>query len=171
MAKKIVNIIADYKLKDNKRECEDVTSVTLPTIEHPTTSIDVAGVPGAIDLPDQTRVNSMEISVAHNNGTNCAMLATGGAHTLDFRVARSVYTVSKGEQDYDNVKYVVKCLHKSTEKGQVETGNPLGSTDKFEVLRLEEIVNGKTVTLIDKTADTITINGVDNRAKIRNILN
>jgi hypothetical protein len=53
----------------------------------------------------------------------------------------------------------------------VETGNPLGSTDKFEVLRLEEIVNGKTVTLIDKTADTVTINGIDNRAKIRNILN
>lgn len=171
MAKKIVNIIADYKLKDNKRECEDVTSVVLPTIEHPTTDIDVAGVPGAINLPDQTRVNSMEISIAHNNGNNCDRLADGGTHTLDFRVARSVYTVSKGEQDYDNVKYIVKCLHKATEKGTVETGNPLGSTDRFEVLRMEEIINGKTVSVIDKTADTVNINGTDLRQKIRNILN
>ena len=149
---------------------EDVTTVGLPTIEHPTTSVKAAGMVMDVDIPNIYHFNAMEFEISHNNGTNCNLLAAPGNHSLEFRVARDVYDSTKGETDLELVKVRVRGAHKSTEKGDIETGNPYGSTEKYSVLRYEEEIKGTVVTLIDSMAGIIRINGKDYSSKLKSLL-
>ena len=162
MATKAIKInVLDHRLINNTHNTEDVTSVVLPTLEHPTTTIETNGIAMAMDVPDMTRFNAAEFSVAHNNGNNCEYLATPGLHTMEFRTVRQKYTTSKTKIEYEQVKYRLKGMHKSTEKGTIETGNPWGSTDKYSLTLYEEIVNGKQTMLIDGPNNIVRINGKD----------
>ena len=171
MGKKNMKInVVDHLLKDNNREIEDVTSVVLPTLEHPTTTIDTSGIALAMDVPDMTKFNAAEYSIAHNNGTNAKYLATPGLHDDEFRTVRQKYTTSKTEIGYESVKYRLTGIHKSTEKGTIETGNPWGSTDKFSLIRYEEIVDGVQTVLIDGPNNIIRMNGVDYSGDVEALL-
>ena len=171
MAKKNIKInVVDHLLIDNMREVEDVTSVVLPTLEHPTTSIDTSGIALAMDVPDMTKFNAAEYSIAHNNGNNTEYLATPGLHTDEFRVVRQKYSRAKNNVEYESVKYRLTGMYKSTEKGTIETGNPLGSTDKYSLTRYEEIVDGKQTMLIDGPNNIIRIMGVDYSDDIQKLL-
>lgn len=172
MAKKNIKInVVDHKLLDSSKEVEDVTSVVLPSFEHPTTTIETAGLALNMDIPDMTKFNAAEYSVAHNNGNNCKFLATPGVHTQEFRTVRQKYTVSKTNIDMESVKFRLTGLHKSTEKGTIETGNPWGSTDKYSLVRYEEIVDGVTTMLIDGPANIVRINGKDYAGSVQALLN
>lgn len=170
MPKKVYNNVEDHRLLDNGRVVEDVTSVTIPTVEHPTTDIDAAGMAGTVSMPNSVKVNSMELTISHNNGVNCDRLADAGKHTIEFRLVRQRYNVAKGEIEHESVKYREICVHKSTEDGTVETDNPLGSSDKYSVLRHEKIVDGKTTMLIDVMVGTIKINDKDITDVVQNML-
>lgn len=170
MPSKIYNNVVDHRLIDNGRVVEDVTSVTLPTIEHPTTTIASAGMVMDVDVPNMAHLNAMEFSISHNNGVNSQYLASPGKHSVEFRLARQRYNVAAGEIGFEPVKYRIIGLTKSTEKGNVETNNPLGSTQKLSILRYEEEINGKVVTLIDAMAGIIKINGKDNANAVENLL-
>lgn len=171
MAKKAMKInVVDHLLKDGSREVEDVTSVVLPVFEHPTTPIDTNGIALAMDVPDMTRFNAAEYSVAHNNGTNCQYLNTPGLHTQEFRAVRQKYTTSKTKIEYEQVKYRLTGMHKSTEKGTIETGNPWGSTDKYSLVRYEEIVAGKQTMLVDGPNNIVKINGRDYADDVKRLL-
>ena len=84
---------------------------------------------------------------------------------------RQRYAVAAGEIEHESVKFRITCVHKSTEKGNIETGNPFGSTDKYSVLRYEEEINGEVTTIIDAMAGVIKFNGVDYTNQIENLLN
>ena len=171
MSKKYMKInVVDHLLIDNGNEVEDVTSVVLPMLEHPTTPIDTSGIALAMDIPDMTRFNASEYSIAHNNGTNGRGLATPGIHTDEFRTVRQKYTVSKTNIGYESVKYRLTGIHKSTEKGTIETGNPWGSTDKYTLVRYEEIVDGVQTMLIDGPNNIVKINGKDYAGDVQKLL-
>lgn len=170
MPGKVYNNVEDHRILDNNVVCEDVTSVALPTISFPTTTFNASGMSAAVDMPNLTRVDAMEFSIAHNNGANCALLATPGKHLLEVRAVRQRYVTSQGELGLESFKVRVTGVHVSTEKGSVEIGNPLGSTEKFSVLRYEEIVNGVTTTLIDAMAGIIRINGQSYTDQMANLL-
>ncbi|MBQ8201663.1 MAG: hypothetical protein IJZ74_07845, partial [Clostridia bacterium] len=83
-----VNVIG-HRLIDNELLIEDVTSVGLPTFEHPTTAISkISGMAMDVDMPNRTRLNAAEFSVSHNNGRNCRYLSNPGRHNFEFRTAR-----------------------------------------------------------------------------------
>lgn len=170
MPSKVYNNVADHRVLDNQRVCEDITSITLPTIKHPTTSISAAGMAMDVDMPNTTHLEAMEISIAHNNGVNCKYLANPGKHLIEARVARQKYTVAAGEIDLESVKYRITCVHKETDKGSVETGNPLGSTEKYSVLRYEEEINGEITTQIDAMAGIIKYNGTEYTSAVESLL-
>lgn len=96
-----------------------------------------------VDVPDTTHMEAAEIGISHNNGVNCNLLAAPGKHSLEARVVRQRYNVQAGAIEHEQVKFRATVLRKSTEKGTIETGNPYGSTEKFSVLRYEEIVDGE----------------------------
>ena len=170
MPKNVRCNVEDHRLLDNGRNCEDVTSFTPPTIEHPTTSVKSAGMVMDVDIPNIYHFNAMEFEVAHNNGTNCAGLAAPGLHEIEGRIARQNYITALGEVDLELVKIRVRGAHKSTEKGSIETDNPYGSTEKYSVLRYEEEIGGEVTTLIDSMAGIIRINGVDYSSRLSSLL-
>lgn len=171
MPQKVYNNVVDYRIIDNGRVCEDITSVSLPSLEQPTSSISASGMVMDVDMPDMTHFNAMEISISHNNGVNCSKLTSPGKHKLEVRLARQKYNVAGGSIDHESVKYRLTGVYKGTDKGSVERNNPLGSTDKFSVLRYEEEINGEIVTLIDAMAGIVKINGINYTSAIDNLLN
>lgn len=170
MPKNVRCNVEDHRLIDNGRKCEDITSFTPPTIEHPTTSVKAAGMVMDVDIPNIYHFNAMEFEIAHNNGTNCAGLATPGLHEIEGRIARQNYITALGEVGLELVKIRVRGAHKSTEKGSIETDNPYGSTEKYSVLRYEEEIGGEVTTLIDSMAGIIRINGVDYSSRLSSLL-
>ena len=170
MPQKVYNNVVDHRLIDNDNVCEDITSVVLPTVSHPTITIDVAGMAGEVDMPNQAKLESMELSISHNNGINCQGLTDPNKHSISFRLARQRYNVTEGMLEHESVKYNITAIHKSTEHGTVESGNPLGSTERFTVLRFERIINGKTDLLVDVMAGELKFNGHDAVADVQNLL-
>lgn len=169
MPSKVYNNVEGHRLLDNGVVCEDVNKVDLPTLSHPTSKISASGMAMDIEMPDTTHLEAMEIAVAHNNGVNCHLLAAPGRHNLELRIVRQCYNKVSGEIEHKSVKVRTTCVHKSTEKGSVEIGNPLGSTEKYSILRYEEIMDGETIVLID--VDKIEVNGVSYTDPVEKLLN
>ena len=161
MPKSVYNNVEAHRLIDGSRTVEDITSVTLPTITHPATTISAAGMAADVDMPNITHLNAMDFSVAHNNGVNCRYLSNPGKHTMEVRVVRQKYNTAKGEIEHESVKFRLVGLHAETSKGTIETGNPYGSTEKYSVLRYEEEINGQVVTVVDAVSGILRWNGKD----------
>ena len=170
MPQKVYCNVEDHRLLDNKKVIEDVTKVGLPTIKHPTTNIAAAGMVMDVDMPNTTHLEPMDYTIYHNNGVNCEYLAIPGKHTQEFRTVRQRYNVAKGQIEHESVKYRLVGIHVETQKGDVETGSPLGSTEKYSCLRYEEEINGKVVTLIDAMAGIIKYNGKQYTSTVANML-
>ena len=162
--------VEDHRLFDGGNQVEDVTKVGLPTIKHKTTSIDVAGMVMAVEMPDMTHLDSAEYTIVHNNGVNSKLLGTPGKHTHEFRTVRQRYVVAGGEITHESVKYRLVGVHYETQKGDIESGSPYGSTDKYSLLRYEEEVDGEVVTIIDAMAGVIKYNGKEYTDIIESLL-
>lgn len=171
MPQKVYNNVEGHRAIDNGRVVEDVTSFTLPSIEHPTTTIAASGMAMDVDMPNTTHLNAMKFAIAHNNGVNCRYLADPGKHAMESRVVRQRYNVAAGEIEHESVKFRVTGVHTKTDKGSIETGNPYGSTDEYSVLRYEEEINGEITTVIDAMAGLIKFNGKDYTNVVENLLN
>lgn len=170
MPKNVRCNVEDHRLLDNSKKVEDVTTIGLPTIEHPTTSVKSAGMVMDVDIPNIYHYNAMELEVSHNNGNNCSGLSDPGLHSIEARIARQNYNTTLGRVDLEVVKVRVIGAHKSTEKGDIETDNPYGSTEKYSILRYEEEIDGEIVTLIDSMAGIIRINGVEYGSQLSSLL-
>lgn len=169
MQSRVYNNVEDHLLKFDGLEIEDVTSVTNPNLEFKTNDVDAAGMGGTLSVPT-SKLNPMEITVAHNNGKNANKLHRRGVHNMDFRIARQLYNVPQSEMGYESVKYRAKVIHKSRQHGTVERGNPTGYIDVYSVIRFEEEVAGKVVTCVDISTGECKIDGVDYASPIRSIL-
>lgn len=170
MPQKVYCNVEKHRIIDNGREVEDVTKLGLPTVKHPTTSVKSSGMAMDIDMPDITHLDAMEFSVYHNNGVNGNYLADTGKHFIEARTVRQRYNVAKGEMGHESVKFRVTCIHTSSEKGDLETGNPYGSTEKYSVLRYEEEIDGVVTVVADAMAGLLKFNGVDCTSEVDNLL-
>ena len=170
MPKRVYNNVEDHRLIDGKYTVEDVTKVGLPTIQHPTTTIDASGMSMAVDMPNITHLNAMEYTITHNNGVNCEKLATPGKHSQEFRTVRQRYNVANGEIEHESVKYRLVGVHVETQKGDIETGSPYGSTERYSCLRYEEEIAGKVVLVADAMAGVIKVNGKSYTDDVQNLL-
>ena len=162
MQQRVYNNIEKHRLIDNSRVVEDVTKVGLPTLKHTTSSLqNVSGMAMDIDIPDIAHMEAADFTITHNNGVNCQYLSQPGKHTIELRTARQAYVTSKSNMTHSVVKFRLTGLHVETQKGDIETGSPYGSTEKYSLLRYQEEVNGKVVTVIDAAAGILRYNGVD----------
>lgn len=171
MPKKVYCNVEDHKLLDGKKTIEDVTKVGLPTLTNKKVSItNVAGMVMDVDMPDMTHFEAAEYTITHNNGYNSEVLATPGKHVHEFRTVRQKYDVAKAVIGHESVKYRLTGAHTETQKGDIETGSPYGSTDKYSLLRYEEEIDGKINTIIDAMAGVIKFNGKKYTDTIQNLL-
>ena len=72
--------------------------------------------------------------------------------------------------EHASVKYRLTGVHIETTKGDIESGSPIGSTDRYSCLRYEEEVNGKVTTIIDAMAGVIKYNGKSYTDAVQNML-
>lgn len=170
MPTKVLCNVEDHRLFDNGIKVEDVTSVQLPTIAHPTTTVKSAGMVMDIDVPNMYHFDAMEFAINHNNGVNCHYLSSPGKHSIEFRIARMLYNVGLAETENELTKVRALVFRKSTEKGSIETENPYGSTEKYSIIRYEEEIDGEVRTLIDAAAGKIVINGRDYSSELASLL-
>ena len=171
MPKRVYCNVEDHKLLDGKKTIEDVTKVGLPTLTHKKVSIsNVAGMVMDVDMPDMTHFEAAEYTITHNNGYNSERLGEPGKHTHEFRTVRQKYNVAKATISHESVKFRLIGAHTETQKGDIETGSPFGSTDKYSLLRYEEEIDGTIVTIIDAMAGVIKYNGVAYTDAVQNLL-
>lgn len=171
MPSKVYNNVEGHRVIDNGSIIEDVTSVTIPTISHPTTTISASGMIMDVDMPNVAHLDAMELTVAHNNGVNTTQFANPGKHMIEVRIVRQRYNVAIADIEHESVKFRMTCLHKSCDKGNIETGNPYGSSDKFTVLRYEEEINGEVVVVADAMSGVLNFNGNSVTETIESLLN
>lgn len=162
--------VVDHRLIDGGQTVEDVTSVGLPDVSHPTTNISGSGMAGSIDMPDTTRVDPMTLTINHNNGINCAKLARAGVHNIEFRAARQRFNTGNANMGTESVKFRVQCVHQQTQKGNIESGNPFGSTETYSVIRYEEIVNGRNTVLVDVARGIVEFDGIRYSDDVQSLL-
>ena len=174
MAQKVYCNIEKHRILDKiagtTYEIEDVTKFGLPTVAHPTTDVKSSGMAMDVSMPDVTHLNAMDLTIYHNNGVNCRWLAQPGKHSIEARTVRQRYDVPDGDLRHESVKFRIICVHAETQKGDIETGNPYGSTEKYSVLRYEEEVDGVLTTVADAMAGLIKFNGVDCISEVDNLL-
>jgi phage tail tube protein FII len=174
MAQRVYINVEDHRLLDgegkNRGIVEDVTKVGLPTFTHPTTSINTSGMAMDVEMPNITHFDAADYTIYHNNGVNGHKLAVPGKHTQEFRTVRQRYDTSSGEIRHESVKYLLQGVHVETQKGDIETGSPYGSTDKYSLLRYEEIIDGKTVMVVDAMSGIISYNGKKYSDDVQNLL-
>lgn len=171
MPSKVYNNVEGHRVFDNGNVVEDITSVTIPTLSHPTTTISASGMIMDVDMPNIAHLDAMELTIAHNNGVNSQGFCDPGKHLIELRIVRQRYNVAVAEIEHESVKFRMTCIHKSCDKGNIETGNPYGSSDKFSVLRYEEEINGEIVTVADAMAGVLKFNNKDVTESIESLLN
>lgn len=171
MPQKVYNNVEGHRVIDNNRTVEDVTKIGLPTVKHPTTEISASGMAMDVEMPNTTHLEAMDYSIYHNNGTNCKYLSDPGKHFTEVRTVRQRYNVAKGEVEHESVKYRLTGIHVETQKGDIETGSPYGSTEKYSCLRFEEEVDGTVVTIADAMAGLLKWNGKDYTNVVDSMLN
>lgn len=147
-----------FRVVANGQEVEDVTSISLPTLEHPTTSVSTSGMAGELSIPDAAFINSMTLSITHNKGRNSEQLQASRASII-VSLARQKYDSAGQQMGFVNITYKCIGLHVKTDEGKAETKNPLSVTDDFSLTRYEEKVEGQERVLIDIPAGIIRING------------
>lgn len=175
MPQRVYNNIEGHRITDKvggtKYTIEDVTKVGLPTFSHPTTELkNISGMAMDLDMPNTTHLEAADFTLYHNNGVNCQYLSTPGKHQFEVRVARQSFNTAKGEIEHKDVKYRITALFVSTQKGDIETGSPYGSTSKYSILRYEEVLEGKTTELVDAVAGTLKRNGVSYSDPVEKLL-
>ena len=175
MPQRVYNNVEGHKIIDTvskkKRVVEDVTKIGLPTLKHPTTELkNISGMAMDVNMPNNTHLEAAEYTLYHNNGVNCRHLSTPGKHFDEVRTVRQRYNNATGEIEHESVKYRLTGSHVETQKGDIETGSPYGSTEKYSLLRYEEEVDGEVVTIIDAMSGIIRYNGVDFTDQIEKML-
>lgn len=159
MNKNIYNNVVGNRVLDNGTVVEDITSITLPNMEHPTSTINGNGQVMDLEYPNQYHFNAMTLSISHNYGKNCEALKKPGVHNIEVRIAREKYDTVKTNMGHEGMKVRCKVMHASSQSGTIENGNPVGMTENFSVIRYEAEVNGKIVDLVDAGTGEIIIAG------------
>ncbi len=161
MQQQIWNITEDQRFLDNNEVIEDVQTAELPTIEHPSTELGGAGMAGKIDMPDQSQVNAMSVTLNHNNGRNGHLLRRPGMHHLEFRASMQVMDIEKSSVEQKMDKFRIDCMHKSGSVGTSEKSNPRSSTETYSIVRYEHERDGVLIDQIDIPKGKMIIGGVD----------
>ena len=140
--------------------------VDLPTIEHPTTTVQMMG---DTDIPDQTRVNSMT-TVFYNE---CGLLsAKMSGYSVQSYVVRWAQEMKQADGSFRLVPYVayVSGMTQSDGGTQVQPGNNITSQLNLNTLKYRLLYDGKEIKYVDKLKGILRLNGKDFREELNSYL-
>lgn len=158
-----------YASKDgvvDKEPCTIDAEVQLPQIVHPTSTVQSMG---DMDIPDQTRVNSMTCTISCELGTIQSKLLGYGVQSYVIQWGQEV---EKADGTFDLIPYVAYISGVPSEdvSVMVRPGESTTGTVTIAVTSYRQLCDGKEIRNIDKIKGILKINGVDYREKLNSML-
>lgn len=146
--------------------CTIDSEITLPQIAHPTASIQSMG---DLDIPDQSRVNSMSASISCEPSVIQSKLMGYGVQDYVIKWAQEVVKPS-GLVDIVPFVAYISGIPSEDVSSTVNVGNDTKGTINIAVTKYRLVQDGKEIRYVDKIKGVCKINGVDYRAKINQVL-
>lgn len=140
--------------------------VTLPTIEHPTATMQAMG---DTDIVDQTRVNSMETTISCEAGVVSSKLYGYGVRSYVIRWAQQMKEANGNFRLVPFVAYV-SGTPRSDGGIQVQVGNNTTAQLTINTLKYRLLSDGQEIKFVDKLAGVLRIDGVDYREELNAML-
>lgn len=158
-----------YACKDGIPESVPSTidaEITLPQIAHPTASIQAMG---DMDVPDQTRVNSMSASISCEPSVIQSKLMGYGIQDYVIKWAQEIVRPN-GLIDIVPFAAFISGIPSEDVSSTVNVGSDTKGTISIAVTKYRLTQDGKELRYIDKIKGICKIGGVDYRAKINQVL-
>lgn len=145
-----------------------VSDVDLPDLEAMTETVSGAGIAGEIDSPILGAFASMTTTLNWRTLDRSAFrLARQEGQALDFRGSIQVFDATTSTYKHASVKVTIRALPKNMPLGSLATGSTMDSSNELEVTYIKILLDGETVTEIDKFNMICIIDGVDYLAEVR----
>lgn len=140
--------------------------VTLPTIEHPTSTMQAMG---DTDVVDQTRVNSMVTTISCEAGVISAKL--GGYGVKDY-VIRWGQEMKQADGSFRLVPFVAYVSGTPQSDGgvSVQVGNNTTAQLNINTFKYRLLSDGQEIKYVDKLNGILRLNGEDYRAELNKML-
>jgi P2 family phage contractile tail tube protein len=147
------------------------TETTMAAIENLTETLNYAGGGGEIDMPVKGQYKSMSVEIEFTNATNSAFeIAADDATPLIFRSAVAYVDKTTSKTLYKNRTITIRGNTKKYDPGSLKVGGAGNPKVTKEVTYYKEVLDGETVTEIDKINGKAIINGVDMMKDIADLI-
>ena len=140
--------------------------ISLPQITHPTATMQSMG---DMDIPDQTRVNSMNASISCEMSVIQSKLTGYGVQDYVIKWAQELKRPS-GIVDIVPFVAYISGIPSEDVSSTVSPGNDTKGTLNIAVFKFRLVQDGKEIRYVDKAKGVLKINGSDYRAKINAML-
>lgn len=136
--------------------------VTLPEFEFMSESLSLAGMPGEMDSPSVGQMKSSQIEIPFSNISKQALeLAANDSEPLILRGAQEVLETSTATKRMVGRVITIMGMTKSINYGHLKKGGYGEPSIKKEIITYKDVIDGETVTDINKIDPKCVINGVD----------
>lgn len=160
---KINNFNAYSGTASEKNRLIGVTSeITLPSWESTSETLNLAGMAGEIDSPTVGQFKSTEMEIGFSNIAKTSLeLAANDATPIILRGAQEFINPENGTKTLMNRTITVRGMTKGIDYGKLKKGGYGEPKIKKEVTYYKEVIDGETITEIDKFNGKVVIAGKD----------
>ena len=168
MSKVVEGAVGAMRVTANGTESRNVTSITLPDVEIPTTEVSGAGIMGTLNLPNAGQVNAMTLSVsARSFGADFPAFF---ADTVELEIVFAANCRDREGKLYPaGTRFYATGWPTKSTRGKGEVGSAREESIDYALSRWRELWDGRETLLVDQGAGEFKVGGVDRMAAIRSI--
>lgn len=144
---------------DNNHEFLGISSVTLPSMESNTATIEGMGVMGSIDNPVRGNFGSMKLSAGFRGLTQDNLNLLNNVRTLDFRASQNMYDTGLKKNKSVQVRVMVTGPVSTYDFGDAEIPGAMSVKVDVEIYNLKIWLDRKLYVDLDKWNSKYNIGG------------
>lgn len=146
---------------DNNMELLGIASVTLPSIEKTTVTLEGLGLLGKVEKPAEGAIESTKLTLNMRGITKENLSLIDGVINLDIRGAQSVYDTSLKKKKIQQVRVVVSGEATTFDLGELQQPGTFSAKIDIEVYNMETFLDKKSIVEFDKFNNIYKVNGTD----------
>lgn len=133
--------------------------VTLPEFEMASETLSLAGMAGEIDSPSPGQTKSAQIEIPFTNISKEALRAVADSESIILRAAQEQLDTETLSKSTIGRIITVRGMTKSINYGKLKKGGYGNPSIKKEVIYYKDVLDGETITEVDKFNGKCMING------------
>lgn len=146
---------------DDNMEYVGTATVTLPSFEANTVTIEGFGVLGSVDMPAQGSFSSLKLSLGFRGLTQKNIDVMNGVKTYEIRAAQNVFDTGLNKYVPKQIRIAVTGPITTYDLGEMEIPNTMSVNAEIETLSFKLWMDKKLKIELDKFNDIFKINGND----------